>query len=150
MGDLPFRRVDELLQDTSEDMINPSIAIQAVNSGTWHDIAGEIISSHTHVLLEGRDAVIYADSPVWAHSVNQQRLTLLDSMRRKGLEVDTIRVRNQPPEPRRHTRPRSERKPSPISKDAARTLEQTATTIVHEALRLALLRLSQHGSKSDG
>ena len=148
MGDLPFRRVDELLQDTSEGMINPSTAIQAVNSGTWHDIAGEIISSHTHVLLEGRDAVVYADSPVWAHSVNQQRLTLLDSMRHKGLEVDTIRVRNQPPEPR-HTNPRSERKPSPISKDAAHTLEQTATTVTHGALRLALLRLSQHGSKAD-
>ena len=148
MGDLPFRRVDELLQDTSEGMINPSTAIQAVNSGTWQDIAGEIISSHTHVLLEGRDAVVYADSPVWAHSVNQQRLTLLDSMRRKGLEVDTIRVRNQPPESR-HTNPRSERKPSPISKDATHTLEQTATTVVHEELRHALLRLSQHGSKAD-
>ena len=144
MADLPFRRVDELLQDTSEGMINPSTAIQAVNSGTWHDIAGEIISSHTHVLLEGRDAVVYADSPIWAHSVNQQRLTLLDSMRRKGLEVDTIHIRNQPPEPK-GTRPRSERKPSPISTDAARALKQTATTIDHEALHLALLRLSQHG-----
>jgi hypothetical protein len=148
MGDLPFRRVDELLQDTSEGMINLSTAIQAVNSGAWQDIAGEPISSHTHVLLEGRDAVVYADSPVWAYSVNQQRLTLLDSMRRKGLEVDTIRVRNQPPEPR-HTSPQSERKPSPISKDAARALEQTATTVVHKALRLALLRLSQHGCKAD-
>ena len=148
MGDLPFRRVDELLQDTSEGMINPSTAIQAVNSGTWHDIAGEIISSHTHVLLEGRDAVVYADSPVWAHSVNQQRLTLLDSMRHKGLEVDTIRVRNQPPEPRR-TNTQSERKPSPISPDAAHTLEQTATTVDHEALRLALLRLSRHGSNAE-
>ena len=148
MGDLPFRRVDELLQDTSEGMINPSTAIQAVNSGTWHDIAGEIISSHTHVLLEGRDAVVYADSPVWAHSVNQQRLTLLDSMRRKGLVVDTIRVRNQPPEPRR-TRPRSERKPSPMSTDAAHTLEQAAATVDHEAPRLALLRLGRHGSSSD-
>ena len=148
MGDLPFRRVDELLQDPSADMINPRAQIKAVDPEIWLDIAGEIISPHTHVLLEGRDAVIYADSPVWAHSVNQQRLTLLDSMRHKGLEVDTIRVRNQPPEPR-HTRPRSERKPSPISADAAHTLEQTATTVVHEALRLALLRLSQHGSKAD-
>ena len=148
MGDLPFRRVDALLQDPPAGMIDPSTAIQAVNSGAWQDIAGEIISSHTRVLLEGRDAVVYADSPVWAHSVNQQRLTLLDSMRNKGLEVDTIRVRNQPPEPR-HTRPRSERKPSPISADAAHTLEQTATTVVHEALRLALLRLSQLGSKAD-
>ena len=148
MGDLPFRRVDEFLQDTSEGMINPSTAIQAVNSRTWQDIAGEIISSHTHVLLEGRNAVVYADSPVWAHSVNQQRLTLLDSMRRKGLEVDTIRVRNQPPEPR-HTRPQSERKPSPISTDAAHTLEQAATIVDHEALRLALLRLARHGSNTD-
>ena len=148
MGDLPFRRVEEVLKDTSEGMITPSIAIQSVDSGTWHDIVGEVISSHTHVLLEGRDAVIYADSPVWAHSVNQQRLTLLDSMRRKGLEVDTIRVRNQPPGPR-HTSPRSERKPSPILKDAVHTLEQTATTIVHKELRQALLRLSQHGSKTD-
>jgi len=64
------------------------------------------------------------------------------------LEVDTIRVRNQPPESG-HIRPQSERKPSPLSKDAARTLEQTATTVAHEALRLALLRLSQHGSKTD-
>ena len=148
MGDLPFRRVDELLQDTSEGMINPSTAIQAVNSGTWQDIAGEIISSHTRVLLEGRDAVVYADSPVWAHSVNQQRLTLLDSMRHKGLEVDTIRVRNQPPESKR-TRPRSERKPSLISRDTAHILEQTATIVDHEALRLALLRLSRHGSNAD-
>ena len=148
MGDLPFRRMDELLQDPPAGMIDPSTAIQALDPGIWHDIAGEIIASHTHVLLEGQDAVVYADSPVWAHSVNQQRLTLLDSMRRKGLVVDTIRVRNQPPEPRR-TRPRSERKPSPISKDTAHTLEQTATTVVHEALRLALLRLSQHRSKAD-
>ena len=148
MGNLPFRRVDELLQDPSAGMSDSNAAIQAVNSATWQEIAGEIISSHTHVLLEGRNAVVYADSPVWAHSVNQQRLTLLDSMRRKGLEVDTIRVRNQPPEPG-HTRPRLERKPSPISKDAAHTLEQTATTVTHEALRLALLRLSQHGSKAD-
>ena len=148
IGDLPFRRVDELLQHASDGMINPSTAIQAVNSETWHDIAGEIISSHTHVLLEGRDAVVYADSPVWAHSVNQQRLTLLGSMRGKGLEVDTIRIRNQPPEPR-HTNPQSERKPSPISKDAAHTMEQTAATVVHEALRLALLRLGRHGSNSD-
>ena len=148
MGDLPFRRVDELLQDTSEGMISPSTTIQAVNSGTWQDIAGEIISSHSHVLLEGRNAVVYADSPVWAHSVNQKRLTLLDSMRRKGLEVDTIRVRNQPPEPQ-HTSPQSERKPSPISKNAVHTLEQTAATIVHAELRQALLRLSQHGSNAD-
>ena len=148
MGDLPFRRVDELLQDTSDGMINPSTVIQAVDPGTWQDIVGETISSHTHVLLEGRNAVVYADSPVWAHSVNQKRLTLLDSMRRKGLEVDTIRVRNQPPESR-HTNLRSERKPSPISKDAAHTLEQTATAVDHEALRLALLRLSRHGSNVD-
>ena len=148
MGDFPFRRLDELLQDPSAGMINPSAVIQAVDPGIWHDIAGEIIASHTHVLLEGRDAVIYTDSPVWAHSANQQRLTLLDSMRRKGLEVDTIRVRNQPPEPRRAS-PRSERKPSPISKDAVYTLEQTATTVDHEALRLALLRLSRHGSNAD-
>ena len=148
MGDLPFRRVDKLLQDSSEGMINPSTAIQAVNSGTWQDIAGEIISSHTHVLLEGRDAVVYAESPVWAHSVNQQRLTLLDSMRHKGLEVDAIRVRNQPPESKR-TRPRSERKPSLISRDTAHLLEQTATIVDHEALRLALLRLSRHGSNAD-
>ena len=148
MGDLPFRRVDELLQDTSEGMINPSTAIHAVNSGTWQDIAGEIISSHTRVLVEGRDVIVYADSPVWAHSVNQQRLTLLDSLRNTGLEVDTIRVRNQPPEPR-HAHPRPEQKPSPISKGATHTLEQTATTVTHEALRLALLRLSQHGSKAD-
>ena len=148
MGDLPFRRVDELLQDPSTEMMGLSTPIKAVNSEAWRNIVGEIISSHTHVLLEGRDAVVYADSPVWAHSVNQQRLTLLDSMRNKGLEVDTIRVRNQPPEPR-HARPRSERKPSPISTDAAYTLEQTATTVVHEALRVALLRLSQHGSKTN-
>ena len=148
MGDLPFRRVDELLQDPPAGMIDPSTAIQALDPGIWHDIAGEIIASHTHVLLEGRDAVVYADSPVWAHSVNQQRLTLLDSMRRKGLVVDTIRVRNQPPEPRR-TRPRSERKPSPMSTDAAHTLEQAATTVDHEALRLALLRLARHGSNAD-
>jgi len=148
MDDLPFRRVDELLQDTPGEMINPRAAIQAVDPGTWHEIAGEIISSHTHVLLEGRDAVVYADSPVWAHSVNQQHLTLLDSMRRKGLKVDTIRVRNQPPEPR-YARPQLERKPSPISTDAAHTLEQAATTVDHEALRLALLRLSRHGSNAD-
>ena len=148
MGDLPFRRVDELLQDTSEGMINPSTAIQVVNSETWQDIVGEIISSHTHALLEGRNAVIYADSSVWAHSVNQQRLTLLDSMRHKGLEVDTIRVRNQPPESKR-TSPRSERKPSLISRDTAHLLEQTATIVDHEALRLALLRLSRHGSNAD-
>ena len=148
MGDLPFRRVDELLQDPSAGMINSSAGFQAVDSTIWHDIAGEIISSHTHVLLEGRDAVVYADSPVWAHSVTQQRLTLLDSMRRKGLIVDTIRVRNQPPRPGR-TIPQSERKPSPISSDAAHTLQQTATTVDHEALRLALLRLSRHGSNAD-
>ena len=148
MGDLPFRRVDELLQDPRAGMLDRSAAIQAVDSGMWHDIAGGTIASHTHVLLEGRDAVVYADSPVWAHSVNQQRLTLLDSMRRKGLVVDTIRVRNQPPEPRR-TRTRSERKPSPMSTDAALTLEQAATTVDHEALRLALLRLARHGSNSD-
>ena len=148
MGDLPFRRVDELLQDPPAGMIDLSTAIQALDPGIWHDIAGEIIASHTHVLLEGRDAVVYANSPVWAHSVNQQRLTLLDSMRRKGLVVDTIRVRNQPPAPRR-TRPRSERKPSPMSTDAARTLEQAATIVDHEALRLALLRLARHGSNTD-
>ena len=148
MGDLPFRRVDELLQDPPAGMIDPSTAIQALDPGIWHDIAGEIIASHTHVLLEGRDAVVYANSPVWAHSVNQQRLTLLDSMRHKGLEVDTIRVRNQPPESKR-TRPRSERKPSLMSSDTAHILEQTATIVDHEALRLALLRLSQHGSKAD-
>jgi hypothetical protein len=146
MGDLPFRRVDKLLQDSSVGMINPRTAIQAVDPGTWRDIAGEIISSHTHVLLEKRDAVVYAESSIWAHSVNQQRLTLLDSMRRKGLEVDTIRVQNQPPEPGR-TKPQLERKPSPISTNAAHTLEQTATTVEHEALRLALLRLSRHGPK---
>ena len=145
MGDLPFRRVDELLQDPSAGMINPSAAIRALDPGIWHDIAGEIISSHSHVLQEGRDAVVYADSPVWAHSVSQQRLTLLDSMHRKGLEVDTIRIRNQPPEPRR-TSSKSERKPSPISTDAAHILEQAATTVNHEELRLALLRLSLHGS----
>ena len=148
MGDLPFRRVDELLQDPSADIINPCTEIKAVDPGIWLDIAGEIISSHTHVLLEGRDAVIYADSPVWAHSVNQQRLTLLDSMRHKGLEVDTIRVRNQPPESKR-TRPRSERKPSLISRDTAHILKQTATIVDHEALRLALLRLSRHGTNAD-
>ena len=148
MGDLPFRRVDELLQGPPAGMIDPSAAIQEVDPGIWHDIAGEIIASHTHVLLEGRDAVVYANSPVWAHSVNQQRLTLLDSMRRKGLVVDTIRVRNQPPEPGR-TRPRSERKPSPMSTDAARTLEQAATIVDHEALRLALQRLARHGSNAD-
>ena len=148
MGDLPFRRVDELLQDPSAGMIDPSAAIQAVDPGIWHDFACEIIASHTHVLLEGRDAVGYADSPVWAHSVNQQRLTLLDSMRHKGWEVDTIRVRNPPPESQR-TRPRSERKPSLISRDTAHILEQTATIVDHEALRLALLRLSRHGSNAD-
>ena len=148
MGDLPFRRVDELLQGPPAGMIDPRTTIQALDPGIWHDIAGEIIASHTHVLLEGRDAVVYANSPVWAHSVNKQRLTLLDSMRRKGLVVDTIRVRNQPPEPRR-TRPRSERKPSPMSTDAAHTLEQAATIVDHEALRLALLRLARHGSNTD-
>ena len=148
MGDFPFRRVDELLQDPPAGMIDPSTAIQALDPWIWHDIAGEIIASHTRVLLEGQDAVVYADSPVWAHSVNQQRLTLLDSMRRKGLVVDTIRVRNQPPEPRR-TRPRSERKPSPMSTDAAHTLKQAATIVDHEALRLALLRLARHGSNTD-
>ena len=148
MGDLPFRRVDELLQDPSADIINPCAEIKAVDPEIWLDIAGEIISSHTHVLLEGRDAVIYADSPVWAHSVNQQRLTLLESMRDKGLDADTIRVRNQPPESKR-TRPTSKRKPSLISRNAAHILKQTATIVDHEALRLALLRLSRHGSNID-
>ena len=148
MGDFPFRRVDELLQDPCAGMVDRSATIQAVDSGMWHDIAGGTIASHTHVLLEGRDAVVYADSPVWAHSVNQQRLTLLDSMRHKGLEVDTIRVRNQPPESKRRS-PRSERKPSLISRDTAHLLEQTATIVDHEALRLALLRLSRHGSNAD-
>jgi hypothetical protein len=148
MGDSRFRRVDEFLQDMSVGSISPSTAIQAVDSGTWREIAGEVISTHSYLLLEGRDALVYTDSPVWAHSVNQQRRTLLDSMRHKGLKVDTIRVRNRPPESPR-IGSQSERKPSPISKEAAHTLEQTATTVVHEALRLALLRLSQHGSKAD-
>ena len=82
-------------------MISPSATVRTLDPEFWREIAGETISSHTQVLLEGTDAVVYADSPVWAHSVNQKRLTLLDSMHRKGLEVDTIRVRNQPPEPRR-------------------------------------------------
>ena len=148
MSNLPFRRVDELLQDASAGIYNPTTSFQAVDSEIWHEIAGENIASHTRALLEGRDVVIYADSPVWAHSVNQQRLTLLDSIRRNGLDVNTIRVRHEPPEPRR-IYPRSKQIPSFISTDAARILKQTATTIDHEALRLALMRLSRHGSNAD-
>jgi hypothetical protein len=36
-----------------------------------------------------------------------------------------------------------------MSTDAAHTLEQAATTVDHEALRLALLRLARHGSNAD-
>jgi hypothetical protein len=149
MGDLPFRRVDQLLQGSYAGNRGTSITIHEVESEIWQDIAGKIIASHTQVFLEQRVAVIFADSPVWAHSVNQQRLTLLDSMRSKGLGVDAIRIRNHPPKSRR-TNHRSKRKPSPISTDAAHTIEQAAATVDHEPLRAALLRLSRFGSNTDG
>jgi hypothetical protein len=145
MGDLPFRRVIELLQDQYADLTGHTSAIQEFDPEIWREIAGEIIASHTHVLLEGRDAVVYADSPVWAHSVNQRRLTLLDSMRSREFDVDAIRVRNKPPPPN-HTNTRSERKPSPIPTSASYALEHAAMTVDHEALRLALLKLSRHGT----
>ena len=143
MGDSTFRRVDELLEDYSPGMIGPDATILAVDSGIWRDIAGEIIGSHTHVLLVGRDAVVYSDSPVWAHVANQQRLTLLDSMRRKGFVLDTVRVRVEPPKPRQ-VNPQLQRKPTPIPAAASQTLAQAAMTVDHETLRLALLRLSRH------
>jgi hypothetical protein len=144
MSDSPFQRISEFLRDNpSIDFLGRSSAPQPVNHDLWREVAGNKIAEHTRVRLDGRELVIYTDSPVWAHAVNQQRITLLEAMRKRGVILDSARIRHQPPEPNRTVIPMPA-KPTPIPAEASRALKQTAETIDDEALCLALLRLSRH------
>jgi len=147
MSNSPFRRVKEFLKNDSAGATNLIDQIQVINSKLWAEITGDLISSHTHVILQGREAIVYADSAVWAHSVNQQRITFLQAMRDKGLIIDSIQVRNQLREPQRSNKS-AERKPAAIPPNAARILEQTAITVHDKELQLALLKLSRFGNNT--
>jgi hypothetical protein len=117
-------------------------APQLVNPKLWREVAGKKISDHANAMLEGRDLIIYTDSPVWAHVVSQQRISLLEAMRKRGMILDSAQVRNKPPQPK-HEANQIHAKPAPIPSEASEALKQTAETIDNQALRLALLRLSE-------
>jgi len=139
-----FRRLDKILRDSSLGRTNSVDQIEAIDSECWAGIAGDVIANHTQLVLNGKDGIVYAESPVWAHSVTQQRIRLLEAIRNKGLNVDSLEVRSQPSK-LVGTNKRDGKKPSRIPQEAAYTLEQTAAEIENEQLRSALIRLSKFG-----
>ena len=79
-----FRRVDQILKNESFGTTNSLDQIHAIDWECWAEIAGNAIADHTQVVLNGKSGIVYANSPVWAHTVNQQRIRLLKAMRNKG------------------------------------------------------------------
>ena len=139
-----FRRLDKILQNSSLGRTSSVDQIKAIDWKCWAGIAGDVIANHTQLVLNGKDGIVYAESPVWAHSVNQQRIRLLEAIRNKGLNVDSLEVRSQPSKLVGKNK-RDGKKPSSIPQEAAHTLEQTAAEIENEQLRSALIRLSKFG-----
>ena len=143
-----FRRLDQILKNKSFGTTRSLDQIQAIDWKCWTEIAGNSIAAHTQVVLNGRSGIVYADSPVWAHTVNQQRIRLLKAMRNKGFSIDSLQVRSRPLESIRKNK-KIEKKPSAIPVEARQAIEETAKEIEHEQLRLALLRLSRFGQKEN-
>ena len=85
-----FRRLDKILQNTTLGRTSSVDQIKAIDWKCWAGIAGDVIANHTQLVLNGKDGIVYAESPVWAHSVNQQRIRLLEAIRNKGLNVDSL------------------------------------------------------------
>ena len=141
-----FRRVDQILKNESFGTTNSLDQIHAIDWECWAEIAGDAIADHTQVVLNGKSGIVYANSPVWAHTVNQQRIRLLKAMRDKGFSIDSLQVRSRPLESIRKNK-RIGKRPSAIPVEATQTIEETAKEIEHEQLRLALLRLSRFGQK---
>ena len=95
-----FRRINEFLQDSASiDSLNSAITRQSVIHDLWLELVGDEIANHTHIRIENRTLTIYANLPIWAHTVNQQRITLLDALKERDANIDSIRVVSCPSSP---------------------------------------------------
>lgn len=146
MSDDFFRRLDQILQNSSIGTTSCIDQIRAIDWQCWAEIAGNVIAKHTQLLLNGKNGIVYADSPIWAHSVNQKRVRLLKAIQDRGFVIDSLQVRSQPSKPIGEDC-RKKRKPSAISLEVAEMLKQTATGTVNDQLRMSLLKLSKLAAK---
>jgi len=98
------------------------------------------VGAHCRVAnLRGSELVVQVDSPAWATRLRYQGKALVGQLQRRGFpELKTVQVRvapqGRPPSPpRRRAR---------LSASSGELLRQTAASVDHEALRIALERLA--------
>jgi len=137
------RRVNELLQH--ETMLKPLYSeirqqqqlLALVRKAVPPNLARHCCGAH----LGGTVLHLSTDSPVWVSKLRFQAPALLSTLRNHYPAIASITVRCEKPQ-----RTITRRRPKPRawhSDQAAITVGETAETVTHPALRLALLRLSK-------
>ena len=146
MGNSTFRTLHEFLSNSPLSTKISEIVPEPIADQLWREISGEI-GSHSYIFLKENHAVVYTESPLWASLAYQKRETLLNAMRKNGLPVETLTIRNQPASHSKHdelTTP----KPNLISEKTSELLQETAAQTTSVELQQALFRLSQRLSKA--
>ncbi len=99
------------------------------------------------VWIDADEAVVYAQSPVWATRVRMLAPTLVACMRQSGLtEITRLRVRVQPTETVPIPQPRTM---APMSAESGEILSDAADRSNDEGLAARLKRLARHARKDD-
>lgn len=109
----------------------------------WREVVGPSIAERTTILpFSSGQLRVYADTPTWAHAVNQRRISIRKTLVERGLPVTDIAVLVTP------ARPQAKREPIPspaaLSKETGGLLRQMANQVSDPALGAALRRLSRH------
>jgi len=146
MGNSTFRALHEFLRSGLHSAKLSERTSEPISDQLWREISGEV-GSHSYVFLTGKHAVIYTESPVWASLAYQKRETLLKTMRKKGISIETLKIRNQPAIDSDFS-DLSTNHPIPLSEATSALLQETAAQTTSGELQKALLRLSRCFSKT--
>ena len=92
------------------------------------------------------DLILLVDSPAWASRLRYLSQNLTQQLRQKGLAVRRIQVKVTIASSRKLHR-EGMRRANPLSPSNAKLLSSVAECVGDDALRSALLRLSQHEGK---
>ncbi|MDJ0806476.1 MAG: DciA family protein [Gammaproteobacteria bacterium] len=97
-------------------------------------------------LQKNRDLFLWADSPAWASRIRYFSAKLIQKLCQEGLDVRYVRVKVALTG-RQHPQSKRPRRATPLSSANMRLLNAVAESVDDDALRSALMRLSQHGAQ---
>ena len=143
MSDSTFRPVGTLVKAVSASAAAypDNDADKATRS--WQLTVNADIAEHTRVALQDSVLVVFADSSIWGHAVNQRKRSIIAELKTRGIDCEKLTVKVKPREADRVPMITS-RDPDPIESASAKALEESAHTVTTPGLRSVLQRLSQH------